>query len=118
MADLQLTSNAPAAAGSLHRAAAELGELEEANRRAGAVITAAPAPRVTGLLGESVRADVTANGVTVAGHTAYWTYVHWGAPRIHVVAQPWLADQTRTHEQQIIDVYTDHTAAAVSTAGD
>lgn len=118
MAELQLTSNAAQVAADMHAAANALLELEPVNKRAGAIITAARAPRRTGALGASVRADVTANGVTVAGHTAYWTFVHWGAPRIHVKAQPWLLNQLDAKQEQIIDLYRDHAADAVAKAGD
>jgi hypothetical protein len=69
-------------------------------------------------LAASVRADVTANGATIAGHTRYWTFVHWGAPRIHVIAQPWLLDQTRAREADILSLYQEHAAHAVAQIGD
>lgn len=115
---LQLSSDAPKVAAGMHRAANELRQLEDINRAAGAVIKAAPAPHRSGRLGASVRADVTANGVTVAGGTDYWTYVHWGAPAIHVVAQPWLLNQLDARQGDIIDMYRTHASDALALIGE
>lgn len=113
-APFQLDSNAAEVANGMHRAANELRQLEAVNKRAGAIIEAAPAPHRLGRLAASVRADVTAHGVTVAGHTSYWTYVHWGAPAIHVVAQPWLLNQLDAKQDEIVDLYRDHASHALA----
>lgn len=118
MADFQLSSNAAQVGADMHRAANELRQLEDTNSSAGAIIAAAPAPHRLGRLAASVRADVSANGVTVAGHTDYWTFVHWGAPRIHVVAQPWLLNQLDAKQSDIIELYRDHASDALAHIGD
>lgn len=116
--DLQLSSNAATVAGGLRAAAAELPQLEPVNRRAGELVAAAPAPHRLGGLAASVRADATATDVTVAGHTPYWTFVHWGAPKIHLVARPWLLAATQARQSDLVELYTDHAAAAVALVGD
>lgn len=119
MSDVRLTSNAAQVAHGLHTAAAELVQLDAVNAEAGALIRAAPAPvGATGALAASVHADVTSNGVTIAGGTAYWTFVHWGAPAIHVIAQPWLYDQTQAKEADLIALYRDHAAEVLARIGD
>lgn len=118
MSSLQLTTDAAQVAASMHRAANEVVQLEAVNRRAGAIISAAPSPRRSGQLAASVRADVAGDTVTVAGHTSYWTFVHWGAPRIHVHAQPWLLNQLDARQDEVIELYRDHAATVAARAGD
>lgn len=118
MANLQLDSDAAQLARTLLRAADELAELEPVNKRAGELIAAGPAPRRSGQLAASVRADATANGVVVGSALRYATFVHWGAPRRHVIAQPWLLDQTKAREADLIELYRDHAADVVADIGD
>lgn len=118
MADLQVDSNAPEVAQALHRAATELSDLESANEEAAAIIAAAPQPVRTGQLAASIRADVTAHGLAVAGWVRHWSFVEWGAPRRHVKAQHPLRSQLETRRDAIIAVYTEHATHAVALAGD
>lgn len=118
MTDLELSSNAADVARRLLRMGDELQQLGPVNERAGELVAAAPAPRRSGLLAASVRADATANGVVVGSSLRYATFVHWGAPRRHVIAQPWLLDQTRARETDLINLYIEHAAAVVARAGD
>lgn len=118
MADFGLDSNAGEVAQAFAQAARELSSLEDPNAEAGAIIAAAPQPVVTSQLAASVRADVTANGVTVAGHVRHWSFVEWGAPRRNVRAQHPLGAQVRAREDDIIAVYADHAARVVAMIGD
>lgn len=118
MTRLELSTDADQLAASLRAAGQLVDDLEPVNRRAGEVVGATPAPRRSGQLGASVRADATATGVTVAGHTPYWTFVHWGAPRRHVIAQPWLLAGLRANESQIVELYATHLAGVVDTIGE
>lgn len=114
MSEFQLDTDAARVADALMRSATQLGELEPVNRQAGAIITAAPAPHRSGLLAASVRADVTAHGVTAAGHTRYWTFVHWGAPRRNIAARPWLLAPVAEPDPRIIELYANHMATTVA----
>lgn len=118
MTQLELSSNSEEVARRLLAMGDQLAQLEPVNARAGELVQAASAPRRTGLLGASVNADATANGVTVGSSLRYATYVHWGAPRRHVIAQPWLLNQTKARETDIIELYRDHAADAVARAGE
>lgn len=114
MVSVQIDSNAAEVARSLARTAGLLADLESVNRAAGAIITAAPAPRRSGMLSASVRADVTGRDIVAAGHTRYWTFVHWGAPARHITARPWLLAAVTEPDPRIIDVYTEHMATTVA----
>lgn len=108
------TDEVEAAARQLLDAADALADLEPVNARAGDVVAAGPAPRRSGLLGSTVRADATANGVVVGSTLRYATFVHWGAPRRHVRAQPWLLAQLAARQADLIEFYRDHAADAVA----
>lgn len=118
MAGLEVDSNAGEVARSLYRAAGELSSLEDANARAGGIVAEAAQPVRSGLLAQSVRADATASGVTIAGHVRYWSFVEWGAPRRNVMAQHRLRTQAQDRESDIIAVYLDHAARVVAKLGD
>lgn len=118
MADFGLDSDAGEVAQAFAAAARALSSLEEPNAQAGAIIAAAPQPVRTGQLAASVSADVTANGVTVAGHVRWWSFVEWGAPRRNVRAQHPLRTQIQAREGDIVAVYADHAARVVATIGD
>lgn len=118
MSGAQLTSNATEVARAFARAASELNELDEPNTAAAEIISAAPMPVRTGALAASVRAGVTANGVTAAGLVRYWTFVEWGAPRRHVAAQHPIGAQLVNREAEIIAVYHDYAATVAARVGD
>jgi len=117
VSQLQLSSDAADVARRLLAVGDSLLELGPVNARAGELIQSAAAPRRTGLLAASVKADASANGVTVGSSLRYATFVHWGAPRRHVIAQPWLLNQTKARQTDIIELYRDHAADAVAQAG-
>lgn len=108
------TSQVEDAARQLLAAGEALSDLEPVNRRAGELIQSAPAPRRSGLLASSVRADASVGGVVVGSALRYATFVHWGAPRRHVIAQPWLLNQTQTRQADLIDLYREHAQDALS----
>lgn len=118
MAGFELTHDADQLAAGLAAAARAVGELEPVNQAAGAVVVAAPAPRRSGRMGDSVRAAATTTGVTVAAHTPYWTFVHWGAPRRHIIARPWLLAGLEANQEAIIDLYRSHLADSIATIGE
>lgn len=103
----------------LHAAGVQLVDgLEPVNTEAGRVVDAAARPpRRTGTLAASSRSDATAHGVTFASTARYWTWVHWGAPRRHIKARPWLLealDRTRT---EVLAVYAAHATDTLKKIG-
>lgn len=102
----------------LRTAARSFTELEPVYEQAGAVIAAAPAPRRSGQLAASVRADVTPNGVTVGSDLAYASFVHWGAPRRNVRAQPWLLTEVETAQSELVGLFETYAAHVVARIGD
>lgn len=109
----QLDSDAADLAKLLLRAGDELGQLEPVNEQAGALIAGAPAPHRSGRLAASVRADASSSGVVVGSALRYATFVHWGAPRRHLVARPWLLDKVNTSQTELLELYADHAQAVV-----
>jgi hypothetical protein len=115
----ELTTDAAQLAAKLTAAGRLVAELEPVNQRAGELVHAdAHAPRRSGRLGASVRVAAAPDGFTIAGHTPYWTFVHWGAPRRHVRAQPWLLSALRVDTAAVIQLYADHLADTVATIGE
>jgi hypothetical protein len=100
----------------LHRAARDLGDLSAANDRAGEIIANAgriSAPRLTGRLAASVRAQRTRGAaVVVAGNAVvpYAGVIHngWRAHNIH--PQPWLADTLDATQPQWSPAYDENVA--------
>lgn len=107
MADLTLSSNAATLAGSLSRAGEDLvGGLDEVNAEAGRVVLAATRPpRRTGALAAGLRSVVDSQGATLASTVPYWTFVHWGAPRRHVKAQPFILAALQASRSEVLDLY-------------
>lgn len=109
MADFRASHDAGAVADKLHRAAEQLGDLEPVNTDAGQVIMAAARPpRVSGRTAAGMFARVTPAGASLASSAPYWTYVHWGAPRRHVKANPWLLAATRASTAEVARLYLAH----------
>lgn len=109
MASVQVTQDAAGVADRLHAAAAALGDLEPTNAEAGRVILAqARPPVVTGQTARGLFARVTPAGATLASSAPYWTFVHWGAPRRHIRANPWLLAATRATTTEVARLYTTH----------
>lgn len=114
MAGLQVTHDADQVAERLHRAAAALGDLEPTNAAAGRLILArANPPRRTGVLAAGMFAKATEAGTTLASSAPYWTFVHWGAPRRHVRANPFLLAATQATTREVVALYTEHAREAL-----
>lgn len=118
MSGFEVDSDAAQLSRALMRAADELSDLGPVNERAGELVKAATAPRRSGQLAASVRADASAHGVVIGSPLRYATFVHWGAPRHHMAAQPWLLNQTEARQSDLIDLYAQHAAATVAKIGE
>jgi hypothetical protein len=90
-------------------AARDLADLQAANLEAGrTVIAAARPPRRSGALAAGLFADADDQGVTMGSRAPYWSWVHWGAPRRRIKAQPFLLAARRSREDQVVRTYADH----------
>lgn len=102
----------------LRTAGVQLGELDPANAEAGRVVLAAAhPPRRSGYLGDHLTAGPAANGITFASSARYWTWVHFGAPRAHVRAQPFYPEAIRRSTDEVVAVYADHAHATLDKIG-
>lgn len=100
----------------LHAAADDLLELDPTHAEAGRVVIAATRPpRRTGQLaaGQTVRA-LPGGGRAFVSTVGYWTFVHFGAPRAGVRAQPWLAEALARSADEVAEVYAAHARAALA----
>lgn len=97
-------------AGRLQDAGVELVDgLAGANEQAGRVVLdATRPPRRSGALAASLKADTSRAGVAFASSARYWTFVHYGAPRRHIVARPFFAEALRLTTDDVIEVYARH----------
>lgn len=103
------TSAARSLADSRGRAADDLQDLQATNRQAGDLVLAdANPPVVRGDLAAGMYADATDRDVVVASRARHYTFVHWGAPRINVTAQPFILAALRSQRDRIVAVYVDH----------
>lgn len=110
----QATSDADRLGSQLRDAAAALVDLEDTSRRAGELVGAAPPPRRTGALGAGVTVAAIPGGAAVFSTARYFTFVHYGAPRRHVRAQPWLAVQLDSNQDRVLDLYAEHASDALA----
>ena len=118
MATVSASSDAAQLARELLRAGDELADLADTNARAGELIRdRANVPRRSGALAASLRADASAGGVVVASALRYATFVHWGAPRRHIRARPFLLDSLNTSSDELVDLYADHASEVVARIG-
>lgn len=102
----------------LRHAGVELADLEPVNAEAGRVVTAAAhPPRRTGVLAASQRATATPSGVVFASTARYWTFVHWGAPRRNMRAQPWWPEALTTARADLLAVYAAHASRTLNKIG-
>lgn len=96
----------------LKAAGVSLQDLKAAHRAAAEIVARrgqADAPRVSGRLAGNVRAGATQRAAVVrAGGTRvpYAAVVHWGWPRRHIAANPWLSDAAVATESQWVDEYS------------
>jgi hypothetical protein len=95
----------------LRRAELDLGDLKDANARAGAMVAqwaAVRAPRRTGRLGMSVRSARQAKAAVIVAGSASVPYagpIHWGWPARHITAQPWISDAAVETQPSWLPVY-------------
>lgn len=103
-------SNAGSLARGFHQAAEALEDLADVNTEAGRVVLAAARPPrgATGQLAARLEARATGREVTMASRVRYWSFVHWGAPRIHVRAQPFVLAALRATRADVVALYTEH----------
>jgi phage gpG-like protein len=117
MADFHADSNAAELARDLAALGLELTDtVEAASKRAGALVLAgAHAPRRTGALAASLLPDATSDKVVIGSPLRYATFVHWGAPRRHVKAQPFLLTALESSKAEVLDLYTAAASDALAT---
>lgn len=109
------TTDAETLATRLLEARDRLGDLQQVNTQAGAVVEArALVPRRTGALAGSVEVVAGATDVVVGSNLRYATFVHWGAPRRNVRAQPFLLTALEVSTAELTDLYTQHAQTVVS----
>jgi hypothetical protein len=108
----------PSLARELHAAGVQLGELDPVHAEAGRVVLASTRPpRHSGYLGDHLTAGPAANGVTFASSARYWTWVHFGAPRVHVRAQPFYAEALHRSTDEVVAVYAEHARDTLTKIG-
>lgn len=96
---------------SMKRAGADLGDLKDANQRAGQTVANAAgglAPRRSGALAGAIRASRAVSSVTVKAGGARVPYagpIHWGWPLRNIAAQPFLSDAATGTEPQWLPQY-------------
>jgi hypothetical protein len=94
-------------------AARDLADMDTANRAVGEVVrarAASKAPKVTGRLAGSVRADATASEVVVYSDLAYAPPINYGWPAHNIAAQPFMSDALNEATNLIVDRYANEVA--------
>ena len=110
MSGFSSDTNARQVADSLRRAADALEDLDAVNEEAGQVVLAAARPPrgATGELAAKMTARATGREVVVTSMARHFTFVHWGAPRINVRAQPFILAAARLTRDQVVELYLTH----------
>lgn len=88
--------------------ARELGNLEAAHAATGRVVLPeirTRAPRVTGALGNSMRADVSGDGVAFTSALPYFGPIHNGWPAHGIEPNPFAVDAVLSAETEVVDIY-------------
>jgi hypothetical protein len=104
----------------LKRAGVDLADLREPNIAAAQTVATAAKPRTprrTGRLAASVRAGGTRTaGIVRAGSSTvpYAGVIHWGWPKRHIKAQPWLSDAATATEPTWVQHYYRELEAVLS----
>lgn len=118
MSGLQVAHDAQRLAGEFRQAGVALADLDDANASAGrTVIAAARPPRRRGELAASLHAAVGPNGVAFASTARYWTFIHFGAPRHNVRAQPWYPEAIRVSTDDLVPIYAAHARTTLNKIG-
>lgn len=95
----------------LRKAGHDLAEVKEAKAKVGtfvATLSAAAAPRLSGLLAFTVRGSRAASRVTISAGGAAAPYagpVHWGWPARNIEGQPFIADTAQASEPTWLGFY-------------
>lgn len=95
----------------MRRAGEDLGDLKEAHQAAAAIAggrARADAPRRSGRLAANVRWSGAATSATIRAGGARVPYagpIHWGWPRRHIGAHPFITDAAVSTEPQWSSVY-------------
>ena len=101
----------------LDGAADELGRLDKPNASASSIVAAAArarAPRRTGRLALSVRAEPSEGAGRVVVGADYAGYVEYGVPSRSIPARPFLAEAVEATRPAWEEAYADGTRSAVS----
>lgn len=118
MAGFQVDHDTDQLAADFRQLGVDLADLDPANTEAGRVVVAtARPPRRSGALAASLHAAAGVNGVTFASTARYWTFVHFGAPRHNVRAQPWYPEAIRTSTDQLVAIYAAHARKSLDKIG-
>lgn len=89
-------------------ASEELQDLATANQRTAdmvAAMAARMAPRRSGRLAGSIRAQRTKGGATITSGLAYAGAIHWGWPSRHIDPQPYITLAAQATEGQWVKLY-------------
>lgn len=95
----------------LKAAGDDLADLKSAHKAAGDIVVRradSTAPRVSGRLERSTRAGAAAGSATIrAGgrKVPYANPIHWGWPRRHITAQPWISAAAKDTEPEWLRLY-------------
>lgn len=102
----------------MHDAAREIAQMDDAADAAGRLVAAqgsANAPRVTGLLARSVRAESDGAGGTVIGSALiYAPVIHNGWAGHNIAANPFLSRALDQRAEQVADAYGRELGKAIS----
>jgi hypothetical protein len=95
----------------MRAAGKDMQDMKEANAAVGQIVVAASRPRApvsTGNLAASIRANRAVGSATIKAGGARVPYagpIHWGWPRRHIRAQPFLADGAKSSEPSWVATY-------------
>lgn len=115
MAGFRVDTDAADIARALARVPSELADLEPVNDAAGRIVLAsARPPHRSGALAAGLHSEPTRAEVAIASTVPYWTFVHFGAPRRHVRAQPFILSAITATKAEVAALYTDHARDVLS----
>jgi hypothetical protein len=100
----------------LDQAGDRLTDLRDPNRAAGDTIAARAAqlaPRVSGILAASIRADATPTEAVIFATAPYAGPIHGGWPARNITAQPFLTDAATDTEPAFLEAYGRHVATTL-----
>jgi phage gpG-like protein len=101
----------------LHRAAANLAKLGRQDAAASALVASTArtrAPRRSGALAASVRAEPREGNGAVVAAAPYAAYVEFGVPSRSIPARPFMAGALKATAPAVTDLYADETRRVMS----